>query len=119
MIKFNTIQRTVCLLLISLFSLHIGAAIQNDSWRTERSTQGTDFWVTFMKNAGNEIDDKSLSLQLRITTIEEEASGTIYFNNSSSYRYSFRVKKGEVYKKVPEAELLEALRYELLHWNEK
>ena len=31
MIKFNTIQRTVCLLLISLFSLHIGAAIQNDS----------------------------------------------------------------------------------------
>ena len=28
-------------------------------------------------------------------------------------------KKGEVYKKVPEAELLEALRYELLHWNEK
>ena len=83
MIKFNTIQRTVCLLLISLFSLHIGAAIQNDSWRTERSTQGTDFWVTFMKNAGNEIDDKSLSLQLRITTIEEEASGTIDFNNSS------------------------------------
>ena len=103
MIKFNTIQRTVCLLLISLFSLHIGAAIQNDSWRTERSTQGTDFWVTFMKNAGNEIDDKSLSLQLRITTIEEEASGTIYFNNSSSYRYSFRVKKGEVYTfTVPE-----------------
>ena len=103
MIKFNTIQRTVCLLLISLFSLHIGAAIQNDSWRTERSTQGTDFWVTFMKNAGNEIDDKSLSLQLRITTIEEEASGTIYFSNSSSYRYSFRVKKGEVYTfTVPE-----------------
>lgn len=103
MIKFNTIQRTVCLLLISLFSLHIGAAIQNDSWRTERSTQGTDFWVTFMKNAGNEIDDKSLSLQLRITTIEEESSGTIYFNNSSSYRYSFRVKKGEVYTfTVPE-----------------
>lgn len=29
------------------------------------------------------------------------------------------IKKGEVYKKVPEAELLEALRYELLHWNEK
>lgn len=27
------------------------------------------------------------------------------------------IKKGEVYKKVPEAELLEALRYELLHWN--
>lgn len=29
------------------------------------------------------------------------------------------IKKGEVYKKVPEAELLEALRYELLHWNEE
>lgn len=28
------------------------------------------------------------------------------------------IKKGEVYKKVPEAELLEALRQELLHWNE-
>lgn len=27
------------------------------------------------------------------------------------------IKKGEVYKKVPESELLEALRYELLHWN--
>lgn len=26
------------------------------------------------------------------------------------------IKHGEVYKKVPEAELLEALRYELLHW---
>ena len=29
------------------------------------------------------------------------------------------IKKGEVYKKVPEGELLEALRYELLHWNEQ
>ena len=29
------------------------------------------------------------------------------------------IKKGEVYKKVPEGELLEALRYELLHWNEE
>ena len=29
------------------------------------------------------------------------------------------IKKGEVYKKVPEAELLDALRYELLHWNEE
>lgn len=28
------------------------------------------------------------------------------------------IKHGEVYKKVPEQELLEALRYELLHWNE-
>ena len=27
------------------------------------------------------------------------------------------IKHGEVYKKVPEAELLDALRYELLHWN--
>ncbi len=29
------------------------------------------------------------------------------------------IKHGEVYKKVPEADLLEALRYELLHWNEE
>lgn len=29
------------------------------------------------------------------------------------------IKKGEVYKKVPEAELLDALRYELLHWGEE
>ncbi len=28
------------------------------------------------------------------------------------------IKHGEVYKKVPEAELLESLRYELLHWEE-
>ena len=28
------------------------------------------------------------------------------------------IKQGEVFKKVPEAELLDALRYELLHWNE-
>ena len=28
------------------------------------------------------------------------------------------IKYGEVFKKVPESELLEALRYELLHWNE-
>jgi (E)-4-hydroxy-3-methylbut-2-enyl-diphosphate synthase len=28
------------------------------------------------------------------------------------------IKHGEVYKKVPEEELLETLRYELLHWNE-
>ena len=28
------------------------------------------------------------------------------------------IKNGEVYKKVPEGELLEALRYEPLHWNE-
>lgn len=28
------------------------------------------------------------------------------------------IKKGEVYKKVPEAELIDALRYELVHWNE-
>lgn len=28
------------------------------------------------------------------------------------------IKHGEVFKKVPEDELLEALRYELLHWNE-
>lgn len=27
------------------------------------------------------------------------------------------IKKGEVYKKVPETELLDALRYELVHWN--
>ena len=26
------------------------------------------------------------------------------------------IKRGEVYKKVPEEELLEAIRYELLHW---
>ena len=29
------------------------------------------------------------------------------------------IKNGEVYKKGPEGELLEALRYELLHWNEQ
>ena len=29
------------------------------------------------------------------------------------------IKNGEVYKKVPEGELLEALRDELLHWNEQ
>ena len=29
------------------------------------------------------------------------------------------IKNGEVYKKVPEGEMLEALRYELLHWNEQ
>ena len=29
------------------------------------------------------------------------------------------IKNGEVYKKVPEGELLEALRYELLHWDEQ
>ena len=29
------------------------------------------------------------------------------------------IKNGKVYKKVPEGELLEALRYELLHWNEQ
>lgn len=29
------------------------------------------------------------------------------------------IKNGEVYKKVLEGELLEALRYELLHWNEQ
>lgn len=29
------------------------------------------------------------------------------------------IKNGEVYKKVPEGELREALRYELLHWNEQ
>lgn len=28
------------------------------------------------------------------------------------------IKHGEVYKKVPESELLESLRFELLHWNE-
>ncbi len=29
------------------------------------------------------------------------------------------IKRGEVFKKVPEAELLDALRYELLHWKEQ
>ena len=29
------------------------------------------------------------------------------------------IKNGEVYNKVPEGELLEAVRYELLHWNEQ
>lgn len=29
------------------------------------------------------------------------------------------IKHGEVYKKVPEGELLSALRFELLHWNEE
>ena len=29
------------------------------------------------------------------------------------------IKRGEVYKKVPESELLDALRYELLHWSEE
>ena len=28
------------------------------------------------------------------------------------------IKHGEIYKKVPEAELLPALRYELEHWSE-
>lgn len=34
-------------------------------------------------------------------------------------REGLLIKNGEVYKKVPEGELLEALRYELLHWNEQ
>ena len=29
------------------------------------------------------------------------------------------IKKGEVVRKVPEAELLSALREELLHWNDE
>ena len=29
------------------------------------------------------------------------------------------IKNGEVYKKVPEQELLDALRYELEHWGEE
>ena len=31
---------------------------------------------------------------------------------------NFKIKKGEIVKKVPESELLETLRQELLHWKD-
>lgn len=57
--------------------------ILNHTWRTVRSTQGTDFWVTFMRNSAAELKDKSLALQLRVTTMETEATVTVsdYYNS--------------------------------------
>ena len=79
----------------------------NHTWRTVRSTQGRDFFVTFMKNAGTEMDDKSLALQLRIATVSEDANVTVEYkyNSSSSsvYRETFLVKKDSIYTyTVPE-----------------
>ena len=78
----NTFTRALlCLLLV--FVGYVGVFAQsepanlNHTWTTVRSTQGRDFFVTFMKNAGTEIDDTSLALQLRITTMAEEANGNI------------------------------------------
>ena len=76
----------------------------NHTWTTVRSTQGRDFFVTFMMNAGTAMDDKSLALQLRVATMAEEANVTIEYRGSSSvYKETFKVYKDSVYTySVPE-----------------
>ena len=77
----------------------------NHTWTTVRSTQGRDFFVTFMMNAGTAMDDKSLALQLRVATMEEEANVTIEYRygSSSVYKETFKVYKDSVYTySVPE-----------------
>lgn len=100
MMQFNTIKRTAYLVLILFFSQSI-IAVQNDTWRTVRSTQGTDFWITFMPNAGSKVDDKSLSLQLHATTGYDEAKVSVKL---ASKTYNFVVHKGEVHSfTIPES----------------
>ena len=48
-----------------------------------------------------------------IQTCGENRLATSVYRDSD---ISFDIKKGEVFKKVPEAELLNALRYELENW---
>ena len=77
----------------------------NHTWTTVRSTQGRDFFVTFMMNAGTAMDDKSLALQLRVATMAEEANVTIEYRygSSSVYKETFKVYKDSVYTySVPE-----------------
>ena len=76
----------------------------NHTWTTVRSTQGRDFFVTFMPNAATAIDNASLALQLRVATMAEEANVTIEYRGSSSvYKETFKVQKDSVYTyTVPE-----------------
>ena len=105
----NTFTRALLCTVLGLVSNLIFAAANiemsatlNDTWRTVRSTEGRDFWVTFMDNAGTSITVKQLTFQLRISTKAEKATGSIKFKNGS-YSYPFEVLKDSIYAfTVPE-----------------
>lgn len=53
-------------------------SVRNDTWTTVRSTQGTDFWLTFMLNAGVKIEGQTNHImQLHATTEFAKADLTI------------------------------------------
>ena len=76
-------------------------AVLNDTWYTVRSTEGTNFWMTFMPNAGSKLEDRSMSLQLHATTRYDEAKVTVTL---ASKTYTFTVQKGKMHTfTIPES----------------
>ena len=67
---------------------------QSRSTYTQAETKGTDFWLTFGKNAYHSISE--VTLQIRIVGGDEAATGIIYFTHSG-ISIPFSVGAGEVY----------------------
>ena len=88
-------------LCILCFFCYPAMAVLNDTWYTVRSTEGTNFWMTFMPNAGSKLEDRSLSLQLHATTRYDEAKVTVTL---ASKTYTFTVQKGKMHTfTIPES----------------
>ncbi|MBQ7996041.1 MAG: hypothetical protein IJ249_00035 [Paludibacteraceae bacterium] len=69
-------------------------SVRNDTWTTVRSTQGTDFWLTYMLNAGVKIEGQSKHvLQLHASTEYASSEVTVTIGTKS---HKFVVKKDSV-----------------------
>jgi len=70
--------------------------MQSISLLQGQKTEGTDFWLTFGKNANNLSSPTALIFQIRIVGSSKQTEGRIYFTNLGTY-IDFTVNSNGVY----------------------
>ena len=91
------------LLVVSPLRAAIPTQYEGDSWTNTQynTTEGTEFWVTFMRNSGgDESDATSMTLYLYATSREDAI--VLVENPNTNYRASFNIQAGkQSFFKVP------------------
>ena len=86
--------RVILTVIVLLMVCKLWAAVGSSWWNADYvTTEGTEFWVTFMRNRGSDENDTDLELYL-FATSRSNATVTIS-NPNTSYKETFTVNAGQ------------------------
>ncbi|MCM1035693.1 MAG: T9SS type A sorting domain-containing protein [Paludibacter sp.] len=89
-IKFHRIATTIACVCCLLFTTHLSAQTSSGG----QSTEGTDFWVTFLRADSHDSDDKPITLSVSISA--REACSVTLSNPHSGYSETIQLAANEL-----------------------